>query len=183
MSAVRPEQFPREELPEFAFLGRSNVGKSSLLNALVRQKGLAHTSSTPGRTQAINFFRVEEKWTFVDLPGYGYARVPKEITATWKFLIEEYLKNRQGLSLCFLLLDARRGWMEMDADLRKWLQSWGRPYAVVATKVDKLKTQKERHSLTKLMAEDGAPFIPFSAITGQGVREIWQTISRTNHQT
>lgn len=183
MSAVRPEQFPREELPEFAFLGRSNVGKSSLLNALVGQKGLAHTSSTPGRTQAINFFRVEERWTFVDLPGYGYARVPKEITASWKFLIEEYLKNRQGLSLCFLLLDARRGWMEMDADLRKWLQSWGRPYAVVATKVDKLKTQKERHSLTKLMADDGAPFIPFSAITGQGVREIWQTISKTNHQT
>ncbi len=72
---------------------------------------------------------------------------------------------------------------EMDADLRKWLQSWGRPYAVVATKVDKLKTQKERHSLTKLMADDGAPFIPFSAITGQGVREIWQTISKTNHQT
>ena len=83
LTAVRPEHFPQEELPEFAFLGRSNVGKSSLLNTLTGKKGLAHTSSTPGRTQAINFFRIENRWTFVDLPGYGYARVPREIADSW----------------------------------------------------------------------------------------------------
>ena len=184
MSAVAPEQYPREELPELAFLGRSNVGKSTLLNTLVGKKGLAHTSSTPGRTQAINFFRVAEKWMFVDLPGYGYARVPKEITRSWKPLIEDYLRNRQALALSFVLLDARRGWMEMDLDLRQWLEGHNRQYAVIATKFDKLKTQKERHaSLANLKQFGEVHIIPFSAVTGQGVREIWQTISKTPNPT
>ena len=184
MSAVAPEQYPREELPELAFLGRSNVGKSTLLNALVGKRGLAHTSSTPGRTQSINFFRVAEKWMFVDLPGYGYARVPKEITRSWKPLIEDYLRNREALALCFVLLDARRGWMEMDLDLRQWLEGHNRQYAVIATKFDKLKTQKERHaSLASLKRFGGVEIIPFSAVTGQGVREIWQTISKTTNPT
>lgn len=181
ISAARPEQFPEEDLPEIAFLGRSNVGKSTLLNALVGRKGLAHTSSTPGRTQYINFFRVEDRWCFVDLPGYGYARVPKEIAHSWKFLIEQYLSRREALQLCFLLLDARRGWMEKDLELSHWLRSHGRQYIVIATKFDKLKTQKERQRQMADLREHAAPaaeLIPFSAVTGQGMRETWQAISK-----
>lgn len=182
ISAVRPEQFPREDLPEFAFLGRSNVGKSTLLNALARKKGLAHTSSTPGRTQSINFFRVAGKWVFVDLPGYGYARVPKAITSSWKGLIESYLQDRQALELSFILLDARRGWMDMDVALREWLEGHGRRYAVIATKFDKLKTQQERNACAARLRHGGAvDVISFSAVTGQGVREIWHTISKTTN--
>lgn len=182
ISAVAPEQFPQERLPEFAFLGRSNVGKSTLLNTLAGSKGLAHTSSRPGRTQSINFFEVGRKLMFVDLPGYGYARVPKDITRSWKGLIEAYLGNRRALALCFVLLDARRGWMEMDLGLRQWLEDKQRRYAVIATKFDKLKTQKQRHaSLTNLLEPGEMSIIPFSAVTGQGVREIWQTISKINN--
>ena len=182
ISAVRPEQFPREDLPEFAFLGRSNVGKSTLLNALAKKKGLAHTSSTPGRTQSINFFQVGEKWVFADMPGYGYARVPKAITSTWKGLIESYLRDRQALELSFILLDARRGWMDMDLDLRHWLEGQGRRYAVIATKFDKLRTQQERNAcVTRLRQGSEVDVISFSAITGQGVRESWQTISKTTN--
>ncbi|MBK5292042.1 MAG: YihA family ribosome biogenesis GTP-binding protein [Acidobacteriia bacterium] len=180
ISAVRPELFPAEELPEVAFLGRSNVGKSTLLNVLAGVKGLAHTSASPGRTQGVNFFRVQDQWCFVDLPGYGYARVPLEIKDSWKALIEAYLGNRRKLALCFLLLDARRGWMEKDLELCRWLEIRGRRYIVIATKFDKLKTQKERHHQLAQMGgrgADAAP-IPFSAITGQGVREIWQAIMK-----
>jgi GTP-binding protein len=181
MSAVRPEQFPREEFPEFAFLGRSNVGKSSLLNALVGQRGLAHTSATPGRTQAINFFRIAERWQFVDLPGYGYARVPTEITQSWKSLIESYLLRRKTLALCFLLLDARRGWMPRDLELKSWLEAHHRKYLIVTTKFDKLRTQSERHEAEVALRQHASDveWIPFSAVTGQGVRQIWQTISKT----
>jgi GTP-binding protein len=185
ISAVHPDQFPPEDPPEIAFLGRSNVGKSSLLNVLVGKEGLAHTSSTPGRTQAINFFAVSNRWMFVDLPGYGYAKVPRATALSWKFLVEAYLANRNSLALCFLLLDARRGWMHPDVELRRWLEFHRRRYCVVATKFDKLKTQRERHAgLARLGEHDaGAGLIPFSAVTGQGAREIWHTISTTNLRT
>lgn len=181
ISAARPEQFPKEELPEFAFLGRSNVGKSSLLNALVGQQGLAHTSATPGRTQAINFFRIAERWQFVDLPGYGYARVPAEITQSWKSLIDSYLLRRKALALSFLLLDSRRGWMPHDLELKNWLETHHRKYLIITTKFDKLKSQSERHEAEKALRRHlgDAEWIPFSAVTGQGVRQIWQTISKT----
>lgn len=181
IGAVRPDLFPAESLPEIAFLGRSNVGKSSLINSLVDKRGLARTSSTPGRTQAIQFYQVDQRWHFVDLPGYGYAKVPKTHTQGWKKLIDSYLTNRGSLRLCLLLLDARRGWMEMDLELKRWLEHAGRPYLVVATKFDKLKTQKERAHLMAALRESDPASEPltFSAITGQGVREIWQTISKT----
>lgn len=181
MSAGQTGIYPPEGLPEFAFLGRSNVGKSSLLNTLVDQKGLAKTSSTPGRTQLINFFEVEGKYQFVDLPGYGYAKVDKETHRSWQSLIEKYLGTRQSLALCLLLLDARRGWMEMDLALRDWLVDRGRPYLVVGTKWDKLKSHKERHSGLAALKEHAGDLEPvlFSAVTGQGVREIWQTIKKT----
>src|SRR5579863_864331 len=113
-SAARPEQFPAEGLPEVAFLGRSNVGKSSLLNCLAGKPGLAFTSARPGRTQMINFYRVEGGLQFVDLPGYGYAKVPLEIRQTWKGLVDAYLSVRKSLELSFVVLDSRRGWMDKD---------------------------------------------------------------------
>ena len=180
ISAAHPRQFPPEGVPEVAFLGRSNVGKSSLLNALVDRK-VAFTSSRPGCTQVINFYRVDDRLHFVDLPGYGYAQVPREKTLEWKFLIEAYLKDRRTLVLSVLLLDARRGWMEKDRELREWLEHHGRPYLVVATKMDKLKTQKElRQGMQALRdGNGGADVLPFSAVSGQGVRAIWQAIWKT----
>lgn len=180
MGAARPDEFPVESLPEIAFLGRSNVGKSSLINRLVGAHGLARTSATPGRTQAIHFYRVDSRWHFVDLPGYGYAKAPLEQVRRWKGLIDSYLEKRRTLSLCLLLLDARRGWMEMDLSLRDWLEDRRRPYLVVATKFDKVKTQSERSKALAALKEPdpGVEPLTFSAVTGQGVREIWQVISK-----
>jgi GTP-binding protein len=181
IGAARPEQFPVESLPEIAFLGRSNVGKSSLINCLVEKKGLARTSSSPGCTQAIQFYRVGGQWHFVDLPGYGYAKVSKDQSRGWKDLIEAYLTQRDLLKLCLILLDARRGWMDGDLELKQWLEHWGRPFLVVATKIDKLKTQKERaQSMAALRGSDPSQTpLTFSAETGQGAREIWQAILKT----
>ena len=179
LSASGPEQFPREEYPEIAFLGRSNVGKSSLINALIGEKGLAFTSNKPGCTQAINFYRVGGSYYFVDLPGYGYARVSKDQTLQWKKLIESYLLERKVLELSVLVLDSRRGWMERDLDLKRWLEAHCKPYLVVATKVDKL-NQSERHrSVASLSKDADAPVMSCSATNGRGMREIWQAITMT----
>ena len=186
ISAARPEQFPPEAEPEVAFLGRSNVGKSSLLNALIGigkagagagAEKAARISSRPGCTQSINFYQVDGGYRFVDLPGYGFAKVPREISRPWKQLIESYLLEREALRVSVLILDARRGWMESDIELRDWLESHGRPYVVAATKIDKLKTQKEKHrSLSALRLGYSGELLECSAITGRGVREIWQAI-------
>src|ERR1700720_3274760 len=144
ISAAKPEQFPPEAQAEVAFLGRSNVGKSSLINALVGADGLAYTSSRPGCTQSVNFFQLDEGFRFVDLPGYGFAKVPKHITREWKELIESYLLGRGVLRLAILVLDARRGWMERDGELKDWLEAHGRPYVGVAPQGGKLKTPEER---------------------------------------
>lgn len=176
-SAVRPDQFPAGDLPEIAFLGRSNVGKSSLLNCLTGKNRLAFTSSTPGCTQVINFYRVDDKFHFVDLPGYGYARVPAELKAQWKQLIEQYLLDRKSLDLCFLVLDARRGWMERDLELKNWLEFHNRRYLVIATKTDKLKTQREQqHGKAAISGQTEIDPLPFSATECRGAREIWQAI-------
>jgi GTP-binding protein len=181
ISAASPEQFPPEPagVAEVAFLGRSNVGKSSLLNVLAGVDKLAYTSSRPGRTQAINFFQVDGGFQFVDLPGYGYAAVPLEVKREWEKLIESYLRGRRALKLCLVLLDARRGWMESDRQLREWLEHYERPYRVVATKYDKLKTQRERQeAVRRLRQEPGGEPLLFSAVTGRGARENWQAISK-----
>src|SRR5579862_3635090 len=179
ISAAGPEQFPAETDPEIAFLGRSNVGKSSLLNALVGSGDVARISSRPGCTQLINFYQVDGALRFVDLPGYGFAKVPREKTIGWKKLIEHYLLERGALRLCVIVLDARRGWMEKDIELRDWLEFHQRPYLVAATKIDKLKSQKERQqSLRALRQGFGGEILECSAIRGRGVREIWQAISK-----
>jgi GTP-binding protein len=178
LSASGPEQFPKEKYPEIAFLGRSNVGKSSLINALLGQKGLAYTSSKPGCTQAINFYLVGESYFFADLPGYGYARVSRAQTLEWKKLIESYLLQRQVLELCILVLDARRGWMQKDLDLKCWLEVHHRPCLVVATKMDKLRNQSERERCLASLKQEGAETLVCSALTGRGVREIWQAITK-----
>ena len=184
LSAAAPEQFPAESLPEVAFLGRSNVGKSSLLNCLTGQRGLAFTSAKPGCTQLVNFYRVGEQFHFVDLPGYGYARVPKDVTSQWKRLIEHYLLERTSLQLCFLILDARRGWMEKDLELKQWLEFHDRRYLTIATKMDKLKSRKDQeHGMAALRSQSSADEpLPFSAVTGRGVREIWQAIWKTQNK-
>jgi len=183
ISAVRPDQFPPEAEPEIAFLGRSNVGKSSLLNALLGGNAgagdVARVSRSPGRTQSINFFEVDGGFRFVDLPGYGFAKVPPQISRQWKNLIEQYLLDRPGLLLAVLLVDSRRGWMEKDVELRNWLEAHAVPYLVVATKVDKLKSHKERHeSLKALRAGYTGEMLECSAVSGRGVREIWQAITK-----
>lgn len=181
VSAGKPAQFPKDGLPEIAFLGRSNVGKSSLINALVGQKGLAFTSNTPGRTQTINFYRIDGAFYFVDLPGYGYARVPPGMALEWKNLIERYLEDRETLRNSCLVLDCRRGWMDKDLDLKRWLEHHGRPYVVIATKTDKLNQSEQERGL-RAIRQEGVDPLPFSALSGRGVREIWQAISKTLHR-
>ena len=184
ISAARPEQFPPETLPEIAFLGRSNVGKSSLLNCLTGQKKLAITSARPGCTQLVNFYRIGGQFHFVDLPGYGYARVPKEMVVQWKQLIEQYLVHRRSLQLCFLILDARRGWMDKDLELKQWLEFHNRRYLVIATKTDKLKSQSDqRQGIAAIRSQslETEP-LPFSAIRCRGAREIWQAITTLKTQ-
>jgi len=181
-SAARPAQFPSDGLPEVAFLGRSNVGKSSLINALIGskggRKGLASTSNSPGRTRTANFYRINGSLYFVDLPGYGYARVPKELAAEWPALIENYLLGRKTLGLCLLVLDTRRGWMQPDLQLKDWLELHNRRYQVIATKTDKLNPSEQGRGLALIRKENVEP-LPFSAATSRGVREIWQVITKT----
>jgi GTP-binding protein len=177
-SSARLDQFPSDGLPEIAFLGRSNVGKSSLINALTGRKGLAFTSNTPGRTQTINFYRINGAAYFVDLPGYGYARAPKELARQWQDLMESYLLTRQTLGLSFLILDARRGWMDQDLELKQWLEFHNRRYQVIVTKTDKLNQSEQKQGLALIRKENVEP-LSFSAPTGRGVREIWQVISKT----
>jgi GTP-binding protein len=179
LSAPSPEQFPPAGLPEVAFLGRSNVGKSTLLNKLTGHSGLAFASNTPGRTQAVNFFRVDDRYLFVDLPGYGYSKAPKTVSGGWAQLIEDYLRLRDSLALCILLLDARRGWMESDLQLLEWLEHHRRTFAVVATKVDKLNQKEKSASQKAIRAHYGGEIVWFSGLTGQGVKELWQTITKT----
>ena len=189
ISAAEPQQFPPESTPqvqfsEIAFLGRSNVGKSSLLNRLVRKPGLAFTSSKPGCTQFINFYQIEEDLRFVDLPGYGYAKVPLDKKDEWKKLIEAYLLNRSSLALSFILIDARRGCMEKDLELKAWLEFHNRRYQVIVTKIDKLKSNNQLNTgmaAIRKQLPDHEP-LPFSAFDGRGVREIWQVISKIKNQ-
>jgi len=176
-AASTPASFPKDRRPEVAFLGRSNVGKSSLMNSLLGVKGLARTSSTPGRTQSINFFLINERFYFVDLPGYGYAKVSKDARAGWGELIEKYLAQREQLVLSILIVDARHEPSPLDLQMKSWLQHFKLPYLVVSTKVDKLSANERRKSLqTAKRVLDTEHILPYSSITRDGMKEVWNVI-------
>lgn len=184
MAATDASQFPAPSLPEVAFLGRSNVGKSSVINSLLGTK-IAKTSSTPGRTRSINFFEV--RWpgkphpevVFTDLPGYGYAKISREVSARWPEFIEPYLQERPNLSLCLELVDVSIPPQESDRQLAAFLNSAGRPFLIVATKSDRLSGNQLQTSLRTFSREfAGATALPFSARTGAGRDELWQEIRK-----
>lgn len=181
LSAVSAAQFPRSAAPEIAFLGRSNVGKSSLLNALVGAKA-ARVSQTPGKTQAINFFRVLDeslrgRFVFADLPGYGYAKIAKRVSAEWPKFIEPYLKHRGALRLCVCLVDANVPVQARDAQLLEWLRAQGRDFVVAATKVDRLSGNARTRNLAALkMGLDVEEILGVSAKTGYGLKDLWAKI-------
>ena len=177
-----PKDLPRDGLPEVTFAGRSNVGKSSLLNALVGRKRLALVSSNPGKTRTINFYRVDEHLYLVDLPGYGFANVSKEMRMKWRQLIENYFRASQHLRGAVLIVDARHEPSPLDVQMAEWLNSLGIPYVVAATKVDKLSSSQARRNLDEhrrtfdpLGAEE---VIEHSAVDGRGRKELWRTITR-----
>ena len=171
---------PVNELPEFAFAGRSNVGKSSLINGLLNRKSFARTSSQPGKTQTINFYKINDDLYFVDLPGYGYAKVSLETKQKWGKMIERYLKSSGQLKLVFLLLDIRHEPNENDKQMYEWIRVQGMQPVIVATKMDKVsRAQVIRQTsmiLKSLKAPTGTRIIPFSALSKQGVEEIWTVI-------
>lgn len=174
-----PGELPELGLPEVAFAGRSNVGKSSALNRLLNMKKAARVSSTPGRTQAINLFRVRDAMIFADLPGYGYAKVPAAVREAWGPMIERYLGERSTLKLVVVLVDARRDPMESDGQLLDGLRDAGIPFLVVATKIDKLKKQQKSSQIMTIRRIFELPPdqpVAFSSVTGDGVRDVWDRI-------
>jgi GTP-binding protein len=180
-SAFEESQWARGALPEVAFLGRSNVGKSSLMNSLLGVKGLARTSSTPGRTQAINFFLINKNFRFVDLPGYGYARVSKQVRESWGEIVTDYLAKRERLVLSIQIVDSRHDPTKLDLQLSAWLASNAKPHLVVATKADKLSRNELQKNLRRtrevLGADDASEVIAYSAVTGLGRERVWRAIT------
>lgn len=174
---VKEEQYPKTGLPEIAFAGKSNVGKSSLINALLRRKALARTSSQPGKTQTINFYNVEDSLYFVDLPGYGYARVSRSERERWAKMIDDYLHTRQTLLQVILLVDGRHEPSANDVQMMEWIRSFGYQPLVIATKMDKLGKQQHGKAL-KLIRQtlkiENDQLFPFSSLNKTGTEEIWQ---------
>ena len=180
-SAVKPKDFPPPELPEVAFVGRSNVGKSSLINVLAGRKALVRTSSTPGRTQLINFFDINGILTLVDLPGYGYAKAPPDVRKQWGPMIETYLAKRENLKTVVLILDIRRIPSGGDLDMLGWLERYNIPPIIVLTKCDKLsKTERAKQTLliSAAIKRDKSMLLPFSALSKDGRDGIWDEILR-----
>jgi len=177
-SAFKETDWPRDKRPEIAFLGRSNVGKSSFINSLLGVRGLARTSSTPGRTQALNFFLIDEKFWFVDLPGYGYARAPKDVKAQWSAAATDYLEKRVQLALSVHLIDARHEPTARDLQLHEWLTHHHKPHVIVATKSDKLSNNELMRNIAHAKQKMSTPdILQYSAVTGHGRNEVWRAIA------
>lgn len=181
-SATGPRGFPRDRQPEIAFAGRSNVGKSSLLNRLLGRRKLARVSRTPGRTQTINFYRINGAFYFVDLPGYGYARVSERVRRSWAPMVEGYLQGREVLKVVVMIVDARHPPTPLDQEMRAWLRAARIPHLVVLTKVDKVKRGARRRSredaAAALEIRDPQDVLLFSAVTGEGERELWRHLAQ-----
>jgi len=180
-SAVKPSQYPPAVLPEIAFAGRSNVGKSSLINTLVNRKRLVKTSSTPGRTQLINFFNINEEFSFVDIPGYGYAKVPPSVKKTWGPMIETYITTRKTIKGVVLIMDIRRIPRLEEMNMLDWLNHYDIPSVPVLTKSDKLsktRQQKQLREIANTLSADKDNLILFSAKSRQGKDEVWGAVKK-----
>ena len=187
LKSVYPrDDYPPVRYPEVAFAGRSNVGKSSLINTLVNRKGLARISSSPGKTQSINFYLVNGSLCLVDLPGYGYAKVPEQTRKRWSPLIEDYCLTRKNLRGVVVIIDARIGPTPLDLSLIAWLRGLSLPALITMTKIDKLSKNKMAQVLrqaAELLSIDPEQISPFSAHTGAGKKELWQKIKYLIHPT
>lgn len=182
ISAVSKAQYPNLGLPEIALAGRSNVGKSSFINRLINRRNLVHTSSKPGKTRTLNFFNINDQFLFVDVPGYGYARVSKKERAEWGEMMEEYFQTREPLTCVILIIDSRHKPTKDDVNMYEYVKYLGLPIIIIATKVDKLKRQQRIKNLKQikktLYIDEADPIILFSAETGEGKDEAWQHIKQ-----
>jgi len=179
-SAFKPADWPHDNLPEIAFLGRSNVGKSSLMNSLLGVRGLARTSSTPGRTQSLNFFLINQQFRFVDLPGYGYARAPKAIKAEWSKAAEDYLAQREQLVLSIHIVDSRHEPSKQDLQLHAWLLHHQKPHLIVATKSDKLSNNELRKNIGRIAGSlNTKEILIYSSTERRGRDQLWGAIEKS----
>jgi GTP-binding protein len=180
LKSVYPQdEYPLSRYPEVAFAGRSNVGKSSLINTLVNRKGLARISTSPGKTQSINFYLVNRSLCLVDLPGYGYAKVPQQVRKQWSPLIEDYCQKRKNLRGVVIIIDVRIGPTPLDLSLIQWLRDLPLPALITITKIDKLSKNKMARAVgqtAEALSLDAEKICTFSAHTGQGKKELWQKL-------
>ncbi len=179
-SAYNPDSFPKKILPMVAFAGRSNVGKSSIINRLLRKKDIARVSSKPGKTICINYFIINNKYYFIDLPGYGYSKVPKQTQRKWKHLIESFFENNESLKCTVIVIDMRIGIDIKDKNLMDWLTSIKIPFIVVATKSDKISDMSIYKNVEMIRKElsDTIPFIPFSSQNDSWTSTLWGEIDK-----
>jgi GTP-binding protein len=179
-SALKESDWPHDETQEIAFLGRSNVGKSSLINSLLGVRGLARASSTPGRTQLLNFFLINREFRLVDLPGYGYARAPRALQAEWSAAAGDYLAKRQQLVLSIHIVDSRHEPSKQDLQLHEWLVHHQKPHLIVITKSDKLSKNELHKSVNRaVQVFAGTNVIAYSATKGQGRDQLWNAIEKS----
>jgi GTP-binding protein len=180
-SVTELDQLPTAHLPEIVFIGRSNVGKSSLINKLCNKSKLAKTSSVPGRTRQLNYYLINEEFYFVDLPGYGYAKVPEQIKTGWRKLVEDYISSRKNIKIVFELMDSRHDPTYLDQLMINWLEYYEISYCIVLTKSDKISTNKMERQIyrtSKVVKNDDLckDFIPFSSFTGEGKNTVLKLI-------
>jgi len=182
ISAVSDQQYPRGVLSEIAFVGRSNVGKSSLINSLLNRKKLVKTSATPGKTQMINFFDVNHELVFADLPGYGFAKVPKAVQKKWRSLVEQYLTNRENLRAVVLIVDIRRKPTDLDLHMQEWLEEYEVDYILVATKADKLSQVEQSKQLKQIrqafLKDTDKELVAYSSKNQRGRKELWKLLQK-----